>query len=49
MQGTRVIVPPPGRHSAPEELHDTHQGASKIKLLARSYIRWPKMDSDIDA
>ena len=26
-----------------EELHDTHQGASKMKSLTKSYIWWPKI------
>ena len=30
------------------ELHDTHPGASKMKSLARSYIWWPKLNSEID-
>ena len=46
--GSRVVIPKNCRTTVLKELHETHQGASKTKLLTRSYVWWPKMDSDIE-
>ena len=45
---SRIVVPPPARQSLLEERHNTHLGVSKMKSLARCYIRWPGMDSEIE-
>ena len=46
--GARVIAPPSIQEKVLQELHDTHPGISRMKALARSYVLWPKMDSDIE-
>ncbi len=47
--GNRVIVPPQGRAKMMEELHQTHPGICRMKNLARSYIWWPNMDSELES
>ena len=46
--GLRVVIPPPGRETVLHMLHDTHPGIVKMKNLARSYVWWPKMDSELE-
>jgi len=31
-----------------EELHETHPGICRMKLLARSHVWWSKMDADLE-
>ena len=42
------MVPTQGQKSVLEELHETHLGAGKMKVLAQSHVWWPKMDADIE-
>ena len=46
--GMRVIVPASLQNRMLGELHFTHPGVVKMKLLARSYIWWHRMDQDIE-
>ncbi|XP_059201274.1 uncharacterized protein K02A2.6-like [Centropristis striata] len=46
--GTRVIVPSKMRKSLLEEIHSGHQGIVKTKALARNFVWWPNLDSDVE-
>ncbi len=48
LSGDRIIIPKSLRGKILQQLHKGHPGIQRMKALARSYVYWPKMDSDIE-
>ena len=46
--GNRVVVPPQGRDYILEELHAGHPGIALMEKIARMFVWWPHMDSNIE-
>ena len=46
--GSRIVVPPQGRNAILKQLHEGHPGMSRIKQVARSFVWWPDVDSQLE-
>ena len=46
--GSRVIVPSAGCKRILDDLHETHQGASRMKARAQMVVWWPGLDKSIE-
>ena len=47
LRGTRVVIPAKYQESVLAELHLNHPGIVRMKVLARLYVCWPTLDTNI--
>jgi len=45
--GHRIVVPPQAQEAILKVLHKGHSGSSRIKQLAREYVWWSKLNTDL--
>ncbi|KAK6757826.1 hypothetical protein RB195_015570 [Necator americanus] len=48
LTASRRVVPKSLRYLVLSTLHKAHPGKTRVKMLARSFVYWPTMDSDIE-
>ncbi|KAK6756007.1 hypothetical protein RB195_014413 [Necator americanus] len=46
LTASRTVIPK--SHRVLSELHKAHPGQTRMKMLARSFVYWPTMDSNIE-
>ncbi|PIO76518.1 integrase core domain protein [Teladorsagia circumcincta] len=48
LTSSRLVIPKSLQRRVLQSLHKAHPGQARMKMLARSYVYWPSMDTDID-